>query len=143
MDPTDIAKITGSLASALTIGSALLYKSYRKLKTDSASDKRDADERRTDEAASAMQRRTMELVAASVEQWKAVADQMQVLARNAETQAHRDRRLRQVAEARLARVQKQAAEDRASDRREVERLQRRIGDLEAIIGNRRTTDAPA
>jgi alpha-beta hydrolase superfamily lysophospholipase len=143
MDPTDIAKITGSLASALTIGSALLYKSYRKLKTDSASDKRYADERRTDEAASAMQRRTMELVAASVEQWKAVADQMQVLARNAETQAHRDRRLRQVAEARLARVQKQSAEDRASDRREVERLQRRIADLEAIIGNRRTSDAPA
>jgi hypothetical protein len=130
----------GAFTTAMTVGSGFLYSSYRRLKRDAATDKTDADKRATDEAASAMQRRTMELVEAAVQQWQTHAATMQRLADEAETRARRDRRLRIVAEERLARVQKQAASDRESDRREVERLNRRILDLEAQIGNRRKSD---
>jgi hypothetical protein len=140
LDSTDIAKVLGAFTTAITVGSGFLYSSYRRLKRDVASDKKENDERATSEAANALQRGAMEMVNASLKQSQAFAERMEKVARDAQSAAHRDRRLRQIAEARLARVQKQAADDREADRREVERLQRRVNDLEALVQNRRSTD---
>jgi len=140
VDTNTITTALGGFFAALVSGGAITYNWVRRIKRDSFSDAADKEKASTDKAQNDLQRRTMELVQQSVEQWKAHADEMRALAREAQAQARRDRRLRQIAEARLIRVQKQAADDREADRREVERLTRRITELEANIGQRRKDD---
>jgi septal ring factor EnvC (AmiA/AmiB activator) len=137
---TDLVKILGVIATALTTGVTILLTSYmrvRKQLTDMKGEEsrvnRDITQDKTDE-------KSLQMLLRSAEQWEAQYNKS--VARET-----RYRRLLAVSEAKMRRQILQASEDRSQDRLKIEALvallaekDRKIVLLEAEIGGRRRTD---
>lgn len=141
--PTDstLATIIGSAGASVLVGTGVLIDRYVKLRKQLSEVKSSESQAKRDIAQDETDTGSLKLLLESASQWKKQYEASVV-------RETRNRRLLAISDAKMRRFIKQAAEDRAEDRRKIEALVRRIEVLEqenqllkSQIGGRRKEDA--
>ncbi|AQG98357.1 hypothetical protein A9R05_05600 [Burkholderia sp. KK1] len=140
--PTDstLATIIGSAGASVLVGTGVLIDRYVKLRKQLSEVKSSESQAKRDIAQDETDTGSLKLLLESASQWKKQYEASVV-------RETRNRRLLAISDAKMRRFIKQAADDRAEDRRKIESLVRRIEALEnenqllkAQIGGRRKED---